>query len=176
MIRLIKRINHEIRYWQVWKEGNHLSIQSGIVGINDEKEKVSLNISENARTTIKRLMEEKLNEGYRVLREKELILIVLQYRNKEEEFVTEVETKCLFIEVLLNHALCKTGNGEVAGYEMSPNGGRNHLYVVNVGAAWETILKELSQQNLLEGIEIACLNEHGIYVSLYPEGADFKHL
>ncbi|MEK4229618.1 hypothetical protein [Solibacillus sp. FSL H8-0538] len=176
MIRLIKKINNETLYWQVWKVGEPVFIQSGTLGVSGEKEELKLNSSDSSTKIIRSLAEEKLMQGYELVGEKALIQIVVQYRYGDKEQFAEIEEKCLFVEVLLDHALFNTGNGEVIGFEIGDGGGTHHLYVVDVKVAFETILKELSTHNLLEGVEIAFLKENGGYSSLYPKGVDFEPL
>jgi len=173
MIRLIKKIKNETLYWQVWKVGKSVFLQSGILGVSGEKEVLKLKFLENAKQVVRRIAEQKFNDGYELVSEKSLIQIVVQYRYDDEKQFAEVEEKCLFVEVLLNHALFNTGNGEVVGSEIGDGGGTNHLYVIDVEIAFGTIVKELSYHNLLEGVEIAFLNANGAYISLYPDGADF---
>lgn len=172
MIRLIKKINNEIAYWQVWKMEKNLHILSGTLGISGNKEEIPLNLFASSKKVMKKLAEEKVNQGYEYVDEKSLIKVVAQYRYEDEEQFEETEEKSLFVEDLLDDALFSTGIGELYGSEIGDGAGTTTCLVLDVEIAWETIKKVLTQHNVLEGVEIAFLNRDGEYVSLYPKGAN----
>ena len=78
------------------------------------------------------------------------------------------------VEDLMNECLGWTGNGFCDGGDIGSGTTNIVNYVVDVKKATQTILEELKNNNLLEGVKLAYLNpEVEEYVALYPEGADF---
>ncbi|PZX04847.1 hypothetical protein C7437_10396 [Psychrobacillus insolitus] len=176
MIRLIKKVNNEMHYWQVWKLDKDIFTQFGTLGVIAEKEEIQRKFFESSKKVMRSLAKEKQLQGYEYIDEEALIKVFVQYRSKDKEQFEEVEEKSLSVEDLLDYALFSTGNGSCDGSEIGDDGGTNYCSVISIEIALETILKELSTNNLLDGIEIAFLNEDGEYVSLYPEGAVFEIL
>lgn len=174
MIRLIKKTSNGTFYWQVWKVEKHLYILSGTLGGSGVQEELPLKLFESSKKLMKKLAAEKANQGYEYVDAKSLIKVSIQYRYEVEEQFEEMEEKSFYVEDLLEEALHTTGNGELYGSEIGDGAGITFCLVVDVDIALETIKKELSQHNVIEGAEIAFLNEEGVYVSLYPEGANFE--
>ncbi|WP_075619798.1 hypothetical protein [Paenisporosarcina indica] len=173
MIRLIKKTSNKISYWQVWKVEKNLHILSGTVGVSGNEEEIPLTLFASSKKVMKKLAEEKVYQGYEYVDEKSMIKVVVQYRYEDEEQFEETEEKSFLVEDLLDDALFSTGIGELYGSEIGDGAGTTSCLVLDVEIALETIKKVLSQHNLLQGVELAYLNEDGVYVSLYPEGADF---
>lgn len=176
MIRMMKKTNNETRYWQVLKVGKQLFILTGILGVIGEKEERRLKLLESSKIVMKRLAKEKANQGYEYVDEKSLIKVAVQYRYEDEAQFDEAEEKSFFVEDLLEEALYSTGNGELYGSEIGDGAGISFLLAVDVELALKTILKELNDHNLLEGVEIAFLNAEGEYIPLHPAGAVFEIL
>ncbi|SES17391.1 hypothetical protein [Psychrobacillus sp. OK032] len=174
MIRLIKKTSNETFYCQVWKVEKNIHILSGTLGFSGEEEEIPLRLFESSKKVMKKLATEKANQGYEYVDAESLIKLAVQYRYEEEEQFEEAEEKSLFVDDLLDEALHSTGNGEYDGSEIGDGAGITFCFVIDVEIALETIMKELSKHNVLEGAEIAFLNGEGAYVSLYPEGAVFE--
>lgn len=174
MIRMIKKTSDESLYWKVWKVDKQLCILSGILGMGGEKQEIRLKLLESSKIVMNRLAKEKVNQGYEYVEEKALVKVAIQYRYEDEDQFDAAEEKSFFVEDLLEEALHSNGNGEFFGSEIGGGAGTTFCLVVDVELAFKTIWKELSHHNLIEGVEIAYLNEKGEYISLHPEGADFQ--
>jgi hypothetical protein len=87
----------------------------------------------------------------------------------------------------MDECLGWTGNGFVDGGEMEVESFLTNVFcpVVNIEAACKTILKELKENNLMEGVTIAyCLPERdedeqdenydNPYIVLYPKGGKIE--
>lgn len=172
MIKLIKEINNKMAYWEVWKDGKILTIHSGFVGKTGDTNEVKLKMFERSEKIMENLAEEKLAEGYDYLDEDELIEIVLQYPY-EEQHVEKALEKRQQVEDLMNECLGWTGNGSSDGGDIGTGTTNVFNYVIDVEKALNTIIKELTEHNLLANVKIAFSDENDDYVSLYPEGSDF---
>ncbi len=175
MTNLIKEINNELRYWEAWKVGRTLTVHYGVVGDMGVTEEVRLKLFEKAEKVIGKLAEEKLNEGYEYLDEEELIELVIQYRYEDNQLMEALDRRHM-VEDLMNECLGWTGNGRSDGGDVGSGSTNVFNYVVNVEKALKTIMEELSNNNILDNVQIAYLDEDDEYVSLYPEGADFNIL
>ena len=78
------------------------------------------------------------------------------------------------VEDLMNECLGWTGNGSCDGGDIGSGTANIFNYVVDVEKATQTIIEELKNNNLFDGVKIAYLNpEDEEYIALHPEGADF---
>ncbi|UOY93292.1 hypothetical protein MUG87_03965 [Ectobacillus sp. JY-23] len=74
----------------------------------------------------------------------------------------------------MNECLGWTGNGHCDGEDIGSGTINIFNFVIDVKKALRSTLNEFSQNNLLEGVKIACENAEGNYVLLYPEGREFN--
>lgn len=172
MIKLVKEVENELMYWEVWKDGKTLTVHYGVVGDTGETEEVKLKLFEKTAKVMEKLAEEKLNEGYEILDEEELIEFVVQYLYEDSQMEEALEKRHI-IEDLMNECLGWTGNGSCDGGDIGSGSANVFNYVIDVENALKTTIQELSNNNLIDNVKIAFLNEDEEYVSLYPEGADF---
>ncbi|OCA86071.1 hypothetical protein A8F94_14620 [Bacillus sp. FJAT-27225] len=173
MIKMIKQIDDEVLYWEVWQDGKTLVIHYGTVGDTGETKEQKLSLFQKAEKLMDELAEEKADEGYDYLDEDELFELVVQYSYEEGQMEATLE-KRHHVEDLMNECLGWTGNGSCDGGDIGSGTVNIVNYVVNIERATQTIIEELKNNNLLEGLKIAYLNpEDEEYIALYPEGADF---
>ncbi len=176
LIKLIKQDENDIFYWDIWVDGKTLVIHKGIVGDTGETEEMKLSLFQKAEKVMEKLAEEKHDEGYEYLDEDEIIELVVQFSYEEDDMVATLE-KRHSVEDLMNECLGWTGNGYCDGGDIGSGTANIINYVVDVEKALKTILEELSNNNLLEGVKIAYLNpKDDEYIALYPEGTDFELL
>jgi predicted DNA-binding WGR domain protein len=174
MIKLIKDVDNDLAYWEVWKDDKTLVVHFGIVGDTGETEEVKLKMFDKAEKVMEKLAQEKLNEGFEYLDEDELTELVVQYRYKEDE-IEEALEKRHAVEDIMNECLGWTGNGSCDGGDIGSGTANIFNYVIDVNKALKTVIEELSNNNLLDNVKIAYLDEDEDeeYVSLYPEGVGF---
>ncbi len=171
---MMKQVDDDVLYWEVWQDGKTLIIHYGHVGDTGETEEKKLSLFQKGEKLMDELAEEKANEGYEYLDEDELSELVVQYSYEENQMEATLE-KRHHVEDLLNECLGWTGNGSCDGGDIGSGTANIFNYVVDVEKATRTILEELENNNLLEGVKIAYLNpEDEEYIALYPEGADFS--
>lgn len=172
MIKLIKKVDDELIYWEAWKDGKTVTVHFGVVGDIGGTEEVTLKLFEKAEKAIGILAEEKLDEGYEHLDEQELIEFVVQYRYEEDQ-MEEAHERRQLVEELMNECLGWTGNGSSDGGDIGSGSTNVFNYVIDVPRALKTTLEELSNNHLLDNVKIAFLDEDEEYVSLYPIDTDF---
>lgn len=171
---MIKQVDDEVLYWEVWQDGKTLIIHYGTIGDTGETEEMKLSLFQEAETLMDELAEEKANEGYDYLDEDKLFQLVVQYSYEEDEMKTTLE-KRHNVEDLMNECLGWTGNGSCDGGDIGSRTANIFNYVVDVEKATQTIIEELRDNNLLEKVKIAYLNpKDDEYITLYPEGTTFN--
>ncbi|MGF2616440.1 hypothetical protein FZC84_01470 [Rossellomorea vietnamensis] len=147
MIRMTKKVNGKLLFWEVWQEFNKdITIQHGTVGAIGEVESRRVKLFQKAEKVMEGLAQEKEQAGFQYLPEDELFQVVVQCKfdgSKNREEILEMKDE---MEYILNEALGSTGNG--ACYEGSIENGRMSImnYVVDVEIAGRTI-KEAFMKN-----------------------------
>ncbi|GIN89422.1 hypothetical protein [Siminovitchia terrae] len=174
MIKMIKQLDDEILYWEVWQDGKTLILHYGTVGDTGETEEKKLPLLKKAEKVMDELSKEKLNEGFDYLDEDGLIELVIQYSYKESDMESTLE-KRHDVEDLMNECLGWTGNGYCDGGDIGSGTANIFNYVIDVEKAAQTIMEELKDNALLEDAKIAYSNpEDEEYIVLYPQGAEFN--
>ena len=174
MIRLLKKTSSNTHFWQVWKMEKQIHILSGRLGEQGKAEVLSLGFFQSAKKVMNNLATEKANQGYEYLYPESLIKIAVQYRYEHEEQFEAAEERSLFVEDLLDDVLHETGNGELYGSEIGDGAGITFCLVVDLDLALKSILKVLTEHQVIDGAEIAYLNEEESYIGIYPEGIVFE--
>ncbi len=169
---MIKKTDVEVLYWEIWQDGKTLVIHYGTIGDIGETDEKKLSLFQKAGKLMNELAEEKASEGYDYLDEDELFELVVQYSYEEDRMEATLE-KRHHVEDLMNECLGWTGNGSCDGGDIGSGTANIFNYVVDVKKATRTIIEELKNNNLLEGVKIAYLNpEDEEYLALYPEGTE----
>ncbi|MGG3235045.1 WGR domain-containing protein [Priestia flexa] len=174
VIKMLKEVNGELLYWEVWEDEKTLLIHYGRVGDAGETQEKKLSRLHNAEKLMEALAEAKVDEGYDYIDEDELIELVVQYSYEDGE-MEEVLDKRHHVEDLMNECLGWTGNGFCDGGDIGSGTANIVNYVIDPEKATQTIIEDLEKNNLLEGAKIAYLDDDSDeYVALYPEGEEFE--
>ncbi|MER2047790.1 MAG: hypothetical protein ABTA23_06105 [Solibacillus sp.] len=174
MIRLLKKMNGDTQFWQAWKMNKQIHILSGTLGEQGQEEELPLGFFQSSKRAMEKLAAEKVNQGYEYVDPGSLIKIAVQYRYEQEEQFEEAEERSLFVEDLLDDILHETGNGELYGSEIGDGAGITFCLVVDLGLALRSILTVLTEHQVIDGAEIAYLNDEETYIGIYPEGIVFE--
>ena len=172
MNMLMKKMHNETLYWEVSQSGRRITIEFGVLGVNKETEEIQLGFFESGKKIIRRLVEEKLNQGYEHYFDQREIKVILQNRYDTED-INQFREKCYALQDTINEALLSTGIGFDEGISISDAEAIFSFNVVDVESGLNTILKELSEQDLENDVQISLLADVEKYVSLYPEREDF---
>lgn len=175
---MIKQVDDQLVYWEVWQNGKQLIIHYGSVGDTGEREKKKLSPFQKGEKQMKELAKEKIKEGYDYLDEDTLYQLVIQYRYEEHQLEEKLDDR-YHIESIMNECLGWTGNGACDGGDIGSGTINIFNYVVDPEKAAQIILEELEYIQLkeVEGTKIAYLNpKTEEYITLYPKGDDFKLL
>jgi hypothetical protein len=74
----------------------------------------------------------------------------------------------------MNNCLGWTGNGLCDGGDIGSGTINIFCYVVNKDIAAKTVLEELNEEKLLDGLKIAFLNQNEEFELIYPEHGTFS--
>ncbi|VXC42865.1 conserved hypothetical protein [Bacillus sp. 349Y] len=108
------------------------------------------------------------------LDEEELHELVIQY-SYEEDRIEEALERRHAVEELMNECLGWTGNGHCDGGDIGSGTTNIFTYVVHVERAVKSILDDLQENDLIEGVKLAYGNrDNEEYEALYPKGAHFE--
>lgn len=173
LIKMVKQFGEEVLYWEVWQDARKLVIHYGTVGDTGEAEEKKLSLFQNAEKKMHELATEKVVEGYDYLDEDDLFELVIQYSYEDDQMEATLKKRHQ-VEDLMNECLGWTGNGSCDGGDIGSGTANIFNYVIDVEQAVQTIIEELKNHDLLDGVKIAYLHpESEEYIGLYPEGTDF---
>ncbi|PRS26913.1 hypothetical protein C6W19_24260 [Bacillus sp. RJGP41] len=170
LTKLIKQGGNGYLYWHIWKDGMTLKNHFGSVGDIGETREIQLSLSGDAKESIDELVNQKIKEGFRYIEEHDLINLLVEYRYKKDK-IEETLKKRHYMQDIIDGSLFKTGNGHCDGGGMEMRMGIAQIfnYVIDVKKAAKEIIKELENENLIEGVEISYLNPLNVqYITLYP--------
>lgn len=115
MLKLYKRIDNQLHYWETWDKDDKTGVMHwGIVGQTGEDKEIKSGLFSNFRKTIQKEIDLKLTEGYVEFDEDQISFLEVEYII--EGFGTEQDLeKRHRLEDKLNDILGWTGLGEVDG-------------------------------------------------------------
>ncbi|MFF2290473.1 hypothetical protein [Peribacillus butanolivorans] len=168
LTKLIKQGGNGYLYWHIWKDGMTLKVHSGSVGDIGETREIQFSISEKAKESLDELVNQKIKEGFRYIEEHDLINLLVEYSHKKDE-IEETLKKRHYMQDIIDGCLFWTGNGYCDGGGMGMGVAQIFNYVIDVKKAAKEIIKELENENLVEGVEISYSNPNNVqYITLYP--------
>lgn len=92
----------------------------------------------------------------------------MEYSYKKDK-IQETLKKRHYMQDIIDGSLFWTGNGHCDGGGMGMAVAQIFNYVLDVKKAAKEIIKELENENLVEGVKISYLNHlNGQYITLYP--------
>lgn len=174
MIRLLKKTSNGTLFWQAWKVNKQIYVLSGKLGEQGKEEEMPVGFFQSSKKVMNNLASEKINQGYEYVDPESLIKIAVQYRYEHEDQFEAAEEKSLFVEDLLDDILHETGNGELYGSEIGDGAGITFCLVVDLELALKSFIKVLTDNQVIDGAEIAYLNKKETYTGIYPEGIVFE--
>lgn len=115
MIKLYKRIDNKLNYWETWDNDDKSAIVHwGLVGQRGQDKEVKGGLFSNFRGIVQKEMNERLKEGYAEFEEDSLVFLEVEYLI--DGFGTEEDLdKRHRLEERLNELLGWTGLGHVDG-------------------------------------------------------------
>ncbi|WP_088292303.1 hypothetical protein [Bacillus mycoides] len=176
MIKLIKQEKDKILYWEVWEEDEKtLIVHCGCVGDTGEMYEIELYPFQRVEKEMKELADEQLAGGYKELDEEELIEFVLQYEYTDDQLEEALE-KRQQVQEIMDEVLGWSGNGHCDGGDIGSGTINIFTFVIDVDKALETTLDELGNQQLLDGVKMAYVNDDDNYIQVYPNEGEFNLL
>lgn len=175
MVKLYKKTNGGIDYFEIWFSDNGLTIHTGTLGDTGSTEDFALD-GENsiaAKNVMEKYILDAKNHGY--IEFEYLTEFIVQYSYSENEDSEKLTQKMEQVESLLNDCLGWTGNGHCDGGDCESGTLNIFCYVVDKDIALDSIFGLLEDEGLTDNLKIAYLNnlteEHEL---LYPEKGNFS--
>jgi hypothetical protein len=172
MLKLYKRSEAELLYWEAWDSGRELVIHEGVVGDTGTSRTVKLRVLEKPQAAIRREAQPFLREGYEEITLDDHTQLVIQYRGEG----TAGLGKRSAVESVLNETLGWTGNGHCDGGDIG--GGKVNVFalVLDPRLATKSILAALRAERLLKGAVMA-VQEGDVLKVVWPSDheGDFEY-
>lgn len=153
MAELHKKMGNETHYWKAWLHRKKLYVESGIIGVNKNKEEIQLGFFENGKKRLESLVEEKRNQGFADSMGKEELIIYIHNngRQSNEELQNVGMELCRQIETELD----ETGVGFTDGVGIDDEKMVNIFCIVDdLEIAIEKIRRVISEQKLIDNNNI----------------------
>ena len=153
MAELHKKSAHDTHYWKAWVYRKKLYVESGIIGVNKNKEEIQLGLFENGKKRLERLVEEKRNQGFvDSMGPEELIIHIYNNGSWSHEDLQDASMElCKLIEKELD----ETGVGFTDGVGIGDDQMVNIFCMVDdLDIAVEKIRCVISEQKLIDSNDI----------------------
>ncbi|MBD7945794.1 MULTISPECIES: hypothetical protein [Psychrobacillus] len=164
MYKLLKKLPNETHYWEVWKSGRSLHFTYGVLGVSNKSEEQPLSLFERGNKLMKRLVEEKENQGFVQCHEDKEIKVDIAYREDAAEYETFRQAS-YDLQDKINDSLLSTGIGYTEGITINESGATIYFFVVDEDLGIVAIQKILLEQKLLNESSVSLLQEDGNYIS-----------
>jgi predicted DNA-binding WGR domain protein len=82
MIKLLKEVNQQQHFWEVWNDGKTITEHWGVVGDTGESKEIKVSLFQRTNKVMDSLANTKMNEGYVFADEDQLSEIIIQHTNK----------------------------------------------------------------------------------------------
>ena len=166
MIKLYKRSERQIHYWEAWEHDDKIVFHWGVVGETGQTSEHWPTQSHHHHRVIEEEAGKRRAEGYSEITIEDHRTLIVQYRTQGWEPALALE-KRRKVEELLNEWLGWTGNGHCDGGDIGGGTINVFLLVVDAYLATKTIIEALKKTRLLSGATIALENEDGFDI-LWP--------
>ncbi len=176
MIKMLKKQNDALHYWEVWYDEDEktFTVHYGQVGERGEhfteKKKRGIDVE----THMEKLARQQTESGYELLDEDLFKPIVIQYTVDGNDIDADLD-KQDEVESLMNECLGWTGNGYCDGSDYGSGTMNIFSFTLDQELALQTIRAELEEHDLLKGSIIAYM-ENDQYISAYPTRGDTLQL
>jgi hypothetical protein len=170
MIKLYKRSEDQIHYWEAWEDGNKIVFHWGVLGERGETRKVRVDRWKSAERIIAKEAKKRQFEGYHEISVDAHKSLIVQYRTEGWGSPQDLE-KRYAIEDWLNECLGWTGNGHCTGGDIGSGTINIFSYVIDPYIARDEVVGALRKAKLIRGATIALESEDGFEV-LWPEDFD----
>ncbi|MER2263222.1 MAG: hypothetical protein ABS934_14525 [Psychrobacillus sp.] len=149
MDELHKKMGNETHYWKAWLHRKKLFVESGIVGVNKNKEEIQLGFFENGKKRLEGLVEEKRNQGFvDSMGPEELIIQIYNNGSRSHE---DLQNASMELCKLIEKELDDTGVGFTDGVGIGDDKMVNIFCMVDdLEIAIEKIRRIISEQKLID--------------------------
>jgi hypothetical protein len=168
MIKLYKRLEDKLLYWEAWNDANRVVVHWGIVGERGDSRVIELRAGDDPSSVIQQEAEIPRAEGYDTIGNKKHAQLIIQYKINGMGTGADLD-KRQRVEDVMNECLGWTGLGHCDGGDIGSGTMNVFCFVVESSVASQVTLKELKARNLLEGAVIQVRTEMEKRV-VWPEG------
>jgi hypothetical protein len=168
LLKLYKREEQTMLYWEAWDENDDVLIHFGELGQMGETTTIPLAEFEPPETAIQRHAQEAREAGFDEIETEELFELIIQFTSdsaRGDDFVEKVED-------LLNDVLGWTGLGHCDGSDAADGAVNFFCFVVDPKLSVDPLVNELRDQELLGNAVIAYQDEEENFVVLWPPDGD----
>ena len=158
MLKLYKKEDDGLHYWEAWVHEGVLTVHRGRVGQVGEELQQPVPPDEDPDMAIAEAAGPLVDAGYDEPEPDAMHTLIVQYDVQGKGSGHDLE-KRVAVEELLTDALGWTGNGEVEGGELKEQRLRVHCLVMDPDAGVRNVVEALESEDLLEGASI--LLAHG---------------
>ena len=176
-IKLYKKDQESIRYYEAWDHEGEVTIHWGELGTQGETKTVPIRFWQSPEKVINKELTKARSDGFEEIDIDDHIEFVVQYKVDGHGSQNDLE-KRYAVEGILNESLGWTGNGHCDGGQMGSGSMEIFSYVIDPQIACKRVVRDLQNQGMLEGALIAYEGDDEHYEVLYPENypGEFKLL
>lgn len=154
LVKLYKKNNLKVMYWEAWVDGANVIVHDGIVGEEGNTYEVSANKSQLAENIIEHYKKEALRKGYKPIPLDKHYSVSISYKLDSTWGSTQDLERRYKIQDIVDQALGWSGNGHCDGGNIGMGEMTVTTWVVDPKAAVATIKKTLKESGHSHGHEI----------------------
>ncbi|NDW10808.1 hypothetical protein [Dysgonomonas sp. 520] len=174
MVKLYKPVDGEMKYFEVWLTDTGLTIHTGVLGDTGKTEDFSYKKDSelSPRKAMAKFVFDQKERGYAEIEDLEELVVQYSYSDNDDQ--NKMLDKRNKVEDILNDCLGWTGNGHCDGGDIGSGTMNLFCYVVDKDIAAQSILEVLKEENLMEGMKLAYLDEKEEFKLIYPKEGNFS--
>jgi hypothetical protein len=143
MLKLYKRIDNDLHYWETWEKDKRTGvIHWGVVGDAGQDKEIKSGFFSTVIKMIQKEVQEKLNEGYAEFNEEQVSFLEIEYAVDDSGTETDIDKRHR-LEEKMDHILGWTGLGHCDGGSIGSGTMEVGCVVVDFATAKKVIAEKL---------------------------------
>ena len=168
IIKLYKNIDGLMHYYEAWDNDKKVVVHWGKLGTVGKDKIVNVKLGETVASVIERELSQARTEGYKEIDIDDHKTLIIQYKTETWGDEKDLDKRYM-VEDIANETLGWTGNGFCDGGQIGSGSIEIFSYVIDPQIAYKSLIIDLKENELLEGVFIAYRNEDEDYVVLHPK-------